>query len=291
MTHLSARTFKEEIENLPLTDSAIVVPAGGDGSCFCRRGVIQVSFYMQLFQAMDVNGKSWPVSISNCWNCVLCSVFSFNWLLFGHLMLSSLCRIAALILLLVKCHRKEKISIKKALKDAIGEFADLISKLVKCLVVSWSGQGAMQRANQSRRPSAVIYSRNLNPVLSCVHLCEGGTMTEISYQEYVDRDTSFSVFLTASSLLEPKYQQEANSLCRTDDPCCPSITVQSLTHIYFLLTISPQACFLDSLETKQTCQRFLLVKDLAMYNPLIADHSVVFKPKWLPRFLIKRERV
>lgn len=105
------------------------------------------------------------------------------------------------------------------------------------------------------------------------------------YQEYVDRDTSFSVFLTASSLLEPKYQQDANSPCRTDDPRCPSITVQSLTHIYFLLTISPKACFLDSLETKQTCRRFLLVKDLAMCNPLIADHSVVFKPKELPRFL------
>lgn len=193
MTHLSARTFKEEIENLPLTDSAIVVPAGGDGSCFCRRGVIHVSFYMQLFQAMDVNGKSWPVSSSNCWNCA-CSVFPFNWLLFGRLMLSSLWKIAAPILLLVKCCRKEMVSVIKTLKDAISEFADLTSKQVKCLVISGSGQGALQRDNLSTRPSAVICSRNLNPVLSCVHLCEGGTITKISIKSTLTETQAFQYF-------------------------------------------------------------------------------------------------
>ena len=153
----------------------------------------------------------------------------------------------------------------------------------------WVRLGSHAKSHREQTTLCCHLQSQSKPILIIRSLVWRGHNSKDFYQEYVD--ISFSVFLTAWSLVEPKYQQEANSLCRTDDPCCPSITVQSLTHIYFLLPISPQACFLDSLETRQTCQRFLLVKDLAMCNPLITDHSIVFKPKRLPCFLIKREKV
>ncbi len=42
MAHLFLRSLKEEVAKLSFSESGVVVPAGDEGSCFHRRGVIQV---------------------------------------------------------------------------------------------------------------------------------------------------------------------------------------------------------------------------------------------------------